>query len=58
MNKALIFILCLVLLITGCSDPDEKANELYVEASELYEDGDYRQALEKLAKTVAQEYLQ
>ena len=38
MNKALISILCLVPLITGCSDPDEKANELYKHFIRLLEE--------------------
>ena len=38
----------LLLLVVGCSNHNEKANKLFVEASQLVESLKYKQALEKL----------
>lgn len=48
MNRSPYLILFCTMLVIGCSNHNEKANEIFVAASRLLESGEEEQALEKL----------
>lgn len=54
MNR-IFYLLSLVIPIAGCSNANENANKLYIEASRLFKSADYEQALQKLG-TIIEEY--